>query len=396
VSGIIVHDWISKTGGAEKVLDAMVETLPDAEIWCLWNDVPESRYPGRIVRESWLARTPLRRAKAAALPLMPLTWRTHRSTSAEWILASSHVFAHQVSLGGNNADVRKFAYVHTPARYVWTPELDARGAGWLPRLVSPALRGLDRRRAEELYKVAANSEFVRERIQVAWNRDSEVIYPPVDVAQIQSVESWADDLDEGGRALLDRLPRPFVLGASRFVHYKRLDVVIKTGEAMDVPVVLAGSGPEERRLREQAAQATVPVHFVHAPSDTLLYALYEAALVFVFPTIEDFGIMPVEAMATGTPVIGRRVGGVSETVIQGVTGALLDTLDSPTSLADAANAAMSAEPGACRARARVFDSANFSETLRNWMGVRLSSEGSSVGTPEETRRSAHGEASSGS
>jgi len=351
----------------------MVETFPDAEIWCLWNDAPELRYPGRLVCESWLARTTLRHAKAVALPLMPATWRTHRSTSGEWILANSHLFAHHVRLGGDNPDVRKFAYVHTPARYIWTPELDGRGTGWLPRLISPSLRALDRRRAQESYRIAANSTYVQARIQVAWNRDSEVIYPPVDVSQIQGVQSWADQLSEAERALLDRLPRPFVLGASRFIPYKRLDVVIKTGEAMDVPVVLAGSGPEGPRLREQASQATVPVHFVDTPSDALLYALYEAASLFVFPAIEDFGIMPVEAMATGTPVLGRRVGGVSETVIDGVTGALLDTLDSPRCLAAGASAALSAEPDACRARAQVFDSENFSRTLRDWMGVSTAS-----------------------
>ena len=73
MSGIIVHEWISKTGGAEKVLDAMVETFPDAEIWCLWNDVPESRYPGRSVRESWLAHTPLRRSKMTRSPTFSLS-----------------------------------------------------------------------------------------------------------------------------------------------------------------------------------------------------------------------------------------------------------------------------------------------------------------------------------
>jgi glycosyltransferase involved in cell wall biosynthesis len=367
VSGIIVHEWINKTGGAEKVLDAMVETFPDAEVWCLWNDVPQFRYPGRSVRESWLARTPLRRAKAASLPFMPLTWRTHRRTTAEWILASSHLFAHHVSLAAHNPDVRKFAYVYTPARYIWYPDLDGRGAGWLPRLVSPSLRALDRRRAQESYRIAAISEYVRERILTAWDRDSEVIYPPVDVARIQGVNSWADELSEAEQADFDRLPRPFVLGASRFIPYKRLDLVIKTGEAGVLPVVLAGSGPEERRLREQAAQATVPVNFVRAPSDTLLYALYEAASVFVFPAVEDFGIMPVEAMAMGTPVVARDIGGGSETVIDGITGAHLQDRASPKDLKSAVARALSADREACRHRAQAFDADRFASELRSWM-----------------------------
>ena len=373
MSGIIVHEWINKTGGSEKVLDAMVDTFPDAEVWCLWNDVPESRYPGRTVRESWLARTPLRRSKAAALPLMPLTWRTHRTTSAEWILASSHLFAHHVSLGGQNPDVPKYAYVHTPARYIWTPELDARGVGWLPRLISPSLRSLDRRRAQESYRVAANSEYVRKRIQVAWNRDSEVIYPPVDVARIQSVASWADELTTEERVVLERIPRPFVLGASRFIPYKRLDLVIKAGEAVELPVVLAGAGPEERRLREQAAEATVPVHFVHQPGDALLYALYEAASVFVFPAVEDFGIMPVEAMAVGTPVVTLAAGGASETVVDGTTGAHVPVDAGSKDFELAVARAFNVDPEACRHRARAFSGDRFAHELRAWtMGSNIS------------------------
>mgnify|MGYP001792271793 CR=1 FL=1 len=147
-------------------------------------------------------------------------------------------------------------------------------------------------------------------MRASGERDSEVVHPPVAVKRVQSVESWVARISEAEREVLDRLPRPFVLGASRFIPYKRLDLVIKAGEAVDLPVVLAGRGPEERRLREQAEQAKVPVHFVHDPSDRLLYALYEAASVFVFPAIEDFGIMPVEGSATGPPVVGGASGGV--------------------------------------------------------------------------------------
>jgi glycosyltransferase involved in cell wall biosynthesis len=368
LSGIIVHEWISKTGGSERVLDAMVETFPEAEVWCLWNDVPESRYPARFVRESWLARTPLRRTKAVALPFMPMTWRTHRSASADWILASSHLFAHHVSLRGHNAGVKKFAYVHTPARYLWTPELDVRGAGWLPRLVSPSLRTLDRRRAQELYRVATNSEYVRARIQVAWEREAEVIYPPVKVARIQSVASWADELNEAERIVFDRLPCPFVLGASRFIEYKRLDLVIDAGESVSLPVVLAGSGPGERELRKRAAQARVPVYFIHNPSDAMLYALYEAAHVFVFPAVEDFGIMPVEAAATGTPVIVNVAGGASESVEHGVTGFSTDFGD-PGELRRLMVESATLSASMIAQHSLRFDEERFKSKLRDWINV---------------------------
>lgn len=367
MSGIIVHEWISQTGGSEKVLNAMVDAFPDAEIRCLWNDVHDSRYLGRTVRESWLARTPLRRSKALALPFMPGAWRNCEPGDYDWALVSSHLFAHHVTFADQPDDFRKYVYVHTPARYIWSPELDTRGNGLLPRLMSPALRALDRRRAQEALSLAANSEYVRRRIQRAWDRDSEVIYPPVDVARMQSVKRWADELSEVERAVLEQLPNFFVLGASRFIAYKRLDLVIKIAEASDLPVVLAGSGPEERPLREQAAQATVPVHFVSDPSDTLLYALYEAASVYVFPAIEDFGIMPVEAMALGTPVVVRAIGGGSETVVDGVTGAHLPERASTKDLKYAVVRAFGADGDACRRHAQTFDIARFQESLRSWL-----------------------------
>jgi glycosyltransferase involved in cell wall biosynthesis len=366
MSGIIVHEWISKIGGSERVLDAMVETFPDAEILCLWNDVPDLRYPGRTVHESWLARTPLRRSKAAALPFMPLTWRRRKLSGYDWALVSSHLFAHHVSFAQTNPDFRKYVYVHTPARYIWNPELDERGAGLLPRLASPTLRRLDYRRAQEVHAFAANSHYVRKRIERAWGREATVIYPPVDVLRIQGVDSWGGELCMAERIVVDQLPRPFVLGASRFIPYKRLDLVIKTGEAAGLPVVLAGCGPEERRLREQADRAAVPVHFVNDPSDTLLFALYEAAAVFVFPAIEDFGIMPVEAMAAGTPVVTSTVGGGSETVVDGTTGAHVSLGAGSKDLEAAVARAFDADPEACRQRARTFAGDRFANELRAW------------------------------
>ena len=110
MAGVIVHEWIEKTGGAEKVLDAMIGCFPDADIRVLWNDA-QDRYPGRRVGESWLSRTPLRRSKALALPLMPLTWRNLSASKAyEWMLVSSHLFAHHAKFLGTNRDIPKLVY----------------------------------------------------------------------------------------------------------------------------------------------------------------------------------------------------------------------------------------------------------------------------------------------
>lgn len=362
MTGVLVHEWIAQAGGSENVLQAMSEVYPHADIYCLWNDSTGRFDPGRI-RETWLARSPLRKSKAAALPLMPLTWRMLKADRYEWALISSHAFAHHVTFG--DPHLRRHVYVHTPARYVWTPELDRRGAGAAARLAASCLKGVDRRRANEGAHFAANSEFVRRRIREAWNVDARVIHPPVDVELIQS-RNWSDLLEDSEKEILDALPDAFVLGASRFIPYKRLDLVIRTGEVADAPVVLAGNGPELARLRELGSAAKVDVRIVLSPSDALLRALYARALVYVFPAVEDFGIMPVEAMASGVPVIGQAVGGVAESIEPGVTGALT-TFESDADISEAFDLAVEVDRVRASRRAHRFSRARFAEEISGWV-----------------------------
>ena len=188
------------------------------------------------------------------------------------------------------------------------------------RAASPMLRGLDRRRAREGALFAANSDFVRRRMERAWGVDARVVFPPVDTRRITAVADWGTALDETESELVAGLPETFVLGASRYVPYKRLDWVIRAAERAGVPAVIAGSGPEEPRLRELAEAARVPVQVLARPSDALLFTLYQRASVFVFPAIEDFGIMPVEARAAGARVIVNGLGGASEWLTEGVDG----------------------------------------------------------------------------
>ncbi|MCT9625600.1 glycosyltransferase [Pseudarthrobacter equi] len=365
MTGLIVHEWIERAGGAEKVLDAMVDAFPDAPIRCLWNDAPE-RFLHNPPVESWLARTPLRRRKALAVGLMPAVWRTMRMhQAADWILVSSHLFAHHANFK-DARDTPKYVYTHTPARYIWEPSLDQRGQGLLPRLGSPALRALDRRRASENTHVAANSRFVQERISRTWEIESTVIYPPVDVTRIQTVGSWVDRLSASEEAILQALPSHFILGASRFVPYKRLAQVIEFGERAGVAVVIAGNGPERSHLESKASAAKIPVFLLESPSDELLFSLYERTLAYVFPGVEDFGIMPVEAMAAGAPVIVNVSGGAAETVVDGVTGVHFD-FDDMTNARSALDRAGGVNRNDCRHRALLYSRELFGTRLRSWV-----------------------------
>ncbi|MDV8146985.1 glycosyltransferase [Arthrobacter sp. B10-11] len=365
MTGLIVHEWISQHGGSENVLDVMARALPNDDIYCLWNEATD-RFPGRNVRETWMARSPLRRSKAAALALMPSTWRTVDISKYESVLVSSHAFAHHVGSRKLRATIPIHVYVHTPARYIWAADLDKRGNHPLVRAVAPLFQHLDKKIASEGPLFAANSQFVQRRIENTWAQPSQVIYPPVRIEKLRSVEDWTDRLSDSESAILDELPNEFILGASRFVAYKNLDRVIEVGSACQVPVVLAGGGPEESYLRAKASEAAVPVHFVHSPSDELLYALYQKAMLFVFPPIEDFGIMPVEAMALGTPVLVNPIGGAVESVRLLGGGATLPPHNNSNEVQAAVQLALSKNMERASREASSLSEAAFISRILSW------------------------------
>lgn len=366
MAGLIVHEWIEQYGGAEKVAEELASIFPDAAIACLWDDYPE-RFAGRSVTESWLAKTPLRRHKSLALPFTLPTWRSlDVPERPDWMICSSHLFSHHSKLAGPGEPVPKYVYAYTPARYVWNPELDHRGNSLAARAVSKPLRAIDRARAREATSIAAVSGFVRKRIQDAWLRDCEVIHPPVDIGYYSS--SKAHLLTATECDMLESMPETFILGASRFVPYKRLDLAIAFGEANGIEVVLAGSGPQEPALRDLAGSATVPVHFVTRPSQALLRELYARAWAYVFPPVEDFGIMPVEANAVGTPVVANSIGGAAESVSNGISGILLETF-SQQEMRSAADAIAAIERQDCREQSAKFDRLRFRKGIAKWIGV---------------------------
>lgn len=367
MGSLLVHEWIERHGGSENVFAVLAQAFPEAEIRCLWNDAPE-RFAGRVVTESWMARTPLRRNKVAALPLMPTTWAHMDVSEYDAVLVSSHLFAHHIGGPVRDEGPRKYVYVHTPARYIWAPTLDHRGNNIAARLAAPFLKRVDSQRAREGSIFAANSQFIRNRIRSAWQTDAEVIYPPVDVARMQAQPTWRDQLGPRDEAILASMPSQFILGASRFVRYKRLDAVIDAGQAAGIPVVLAGAGPHRAQLVAAASNSSVPVQFVDQPSDELLYALYETALAFFFPAVEDFGIMPVEAMCLGTPVIVGDLGGAAESVTALRGGVVLNSFTA-SSLKAGVEAALRVNMNFAREHAQaMFGREVFLKRVVAWLG----------------------------
>ena len=167
------------------------------------------------------------------------------------------------------------------------------------------------------------------------------------------------------------LPRTFWLGVSRFVPYTHLDTVIRIGELLDAPVVIAGYGPLEDELRARGGESSVPVELLLTPSDAMVRALMDRALLFAFPPIEDFGIVAVEAMAAGTPVMANRVGGAGESVREGVSGSLFDPR-SADEIRTAASMCASLRRDAIAEHARQFDNSVFDRSLLDWLSPHVS------------------------
>ncbi len=178
--------------------------------------------------------------------------------------------------------------------------------------------------------------------------------------------SWVHSLNDQARELLESIEPGFLLGASRFVSYKRLDLVIAAGEATGRPVVIAGGGPLKNELQQRAKESTVPVAVIDTPRDELLFSLYQRAFAFVFPAIEDFGIMPVEAMAAGTPVIVGPIGGAQESVCVAQGGVVVPDF-SDASWRGAVDELARIDRGPLPARTQVFSNESFRTRIRKWV-----------------------------
>ena len=363
-STLICHEWLAPHGGSENVFEQLRLAIPGARAQCLWNDAP-ARF-GSEVAETWLSRTPLRRSKAASLAFHDLAFRSVDLEGISRLISSSHAFGHHLAYRAARMGIESFVYVHTPARYIWAPELDPRGRNIAARTVSPILRSWDRRHVRDTISYVANSEYVRRRVKASWAVDSEVIYPPVAVRRVQS-RTWKGKFTDSEADMIDSLPNEFVMGASRLVSYKRLDMAIKVGSLLKLPVVIAGDGPEKERLSNYAGSVDVDVRLVGRVSDPVLYELYDRAVLFVFMPVEDFGIMPVEAMALGTPVLANSLGGASESVSATRGGTVVSEYAKDSELRRAAEDAIGRAGSSIASRAKEFDESEFRTRVDGWL-----------------------------
>jgi glycosyltransferase involved in cell wall biosynthesis len=345
----LVHEWLASRSGSEKTFEQMAVTVPEADLYALSLDPDSGLVFDRPVTTTFLQKSRLLgRRRDLALPAMPLAWKAMSVPEYDVVVTSSHAFSRYFRTGA----ATHLSYVYTPLRYAWLPGVDARAGG---RALGPAravLRRLDRRTTDGVTAFAGISTVVVDRIQQFYGRDAEVVFPPVDVDFFRE----PDDVERSD----------YVLGVSRWIRYKRLDLVIAAAELAGRPAVIAGSGPMEAELRALAEHASVPVTIVRSPTDTQLRRLYRGASVVVFPADEDFGIVPVEAQAADTPVVALRSGGSLDTVLHGSTGMLVEDQDA-LSFAEAIERAATLRPSLHPDHVEKFSVGTFRTAFRSWI-----------------------------
>lgn len=356
----LCHDWLAARHGSEKTFEVMAGTLPTAAVHGLsYDSAAGLDFGGRRVRTTFIDRlAPIKNRRMAQLPLMPLAWRYASRRRYDVVVTSSHACAK--GFWPARAALH-LCYCYTPMRYLWLPSIDARRRR--SALSVPAerwLRSWDLGSVRWVDEFAAISNTVRDRIGAIYGRPARVIYPPVDTAYFTPGASGTSHMTPGAGG--------FALAVSRMVPYKRLDLAIRACHRAGYPLVIAGRGPMEPALRDLAGRLGAAVKFVIAPSDDELRRLYRAADVVVFPGQEDFGIVPVEAQACGTPVVALDRGGTAETVVHGVTGVLVASQDEE-SFAAGIREALSAgfDAGQCRQNAERFSEAIFKERFLDWV-----------------------------
>ncbi|MFZ2681622.1 MAG: glycosyltransferase [Patescibacteria group bacterium] len=308
----LIHDHLTQYGGAERVLEAIQAIWPEAPTYTLHHD-PTSLGPAfahKDIRTSFLSKFPLaKRAFRWFLPLMPMATESYDLSDFDVVISNSSAFSKGIITAPHAIHI---CYCHTPTRYLWSDsesyvaELKApKIAKVILPFVLHKLRGWDQLAAQRVDTFVANSETVQRRITKYYRRDSQVIYPPVDVEKFS----------------LSDAPKTYFLTGGRLVAYKRFDLVVDAFTKLGKPLKIFGAGPEEANLRKRAGSN---IEFVGKVSDDERARLFSGAIAFINPQEEDFGITPVESMAAGRPVIAYRKGGALETVIDGVTGIFFD------------------------------------------------------------------------
>jgi glycosyltransferase involved in cell wall biosynthesis len=307
----IVHEWLVTYAGSEKVLEAMLQVFPDADIFCALDFLPDKfrgNFKNSKIRTSFIQKIPLARyLHRHLLALMPLAVEQHDLSDYDIVISNSHAVAKGCLTSAGQLHI---CYCYTPIRYAWDLQfqyLKESNLLWglrsiVARWILHKIRIWDARTPLAVDAFIACSHYISRRIAKVYRRDSAVIYPNVDVDKFEVGQQEGD----------------FYVTASRIVPYKKIPLIVSAFKQMPSrKLIVIGDGP---LLSECIALASPNVKVLGYQPDDVLLAHLMRARAFIFAAEEDFGIAPVEAQACGTPVIAFGRGGATETVIDGETG----------------------------------------------------------------------------
>ena len=352
----IVHDFLTSYGGAERVLQGICKLYPDAPVYTLLADSDlTSKYFGEVrVRTSWLAKLPafLRKRPKLLILLFPAAIESFDLREYDLVISSSGAWSKGLV---TRLHTKHVAYLHSPMRFAWDKHksyLEDLGLTLPFRILGhfalSYLRVWDFQAADRPDLLIANSQFTQERIAKYYRRSSTVIYPGIRVPQISNYQET----------------RGYFLVVSRLTKAKKIDVAIEAMNKLGLPLVVVGTGPEKEVLERLAGRT---ITFKGAVSDTELQDLYGGARALIIPSEEDFGMVAVEALAVGTPVISSARGGVREIVVDQVHGLFFNTF-MPEILAEAILRFIQQEKSFDRdilkARAALFSEERFMNELK--------------------------------
>lgn len=358
----LVHYWLVGMRGGEKVLEALCELFPEADIFTLVAD--EDRLSPIIRRHkiytSFLQKIGGRRRYQAMLPLMPFALESFDLTDYDLVISSEAGPAKGII---PRPDALHLCYCHSPMRYVWDLYPRYREeAGLVTRaamsVTAPLLRAWDVTTANRVDHFIANSKYVASRIEKFYRRSSTVIHPPVDTS----------------RFTVGAGPEDFYIAAGQITPYKRIDIAIEAFNRMDRKLVVIGAGASEK-LKKTAGPT---IEFVGALGDAEMESYFRRCRGLIFPGVEDFGIVPLEVMASGRPVVAFGRGGAAETVVDGETGYLFgeQTPESLIAAVERCEAGMAGfDPEKAARWAASFSRPIFVQKLSRFIGERMVAHG---------------------
>src|SRR5689334_14945546 len=308
----IVHDLMNQMGGAERVLLTLHDLYPQAPIYTsIWDPrITDKRFRSLDIRTSYMQRLPfIMRHHQPYLPLYPFVFERLDLREYDVVISSSWAFAKGIV---TRPEALHICYCHTPMRWAWRYEdyVAHEDVGLIARAILPPfvtwLRSWDYTTAARVDYFLANSPAVAARIAKYYRREATVIMPPVDTSRFQVASSHDD----------------YFLVVSRMIPYKRIDLAVQAFTRLGLPLRVIGGGRDEKKLRRMAGKN---VRFMGTLPDAAVREHMARCRALIFPGEEDFGITPVEAQASGRPVIAYGAGGALESVVQGVTGEFFGT-----------------------------------------------------------------------